>query len=353
MGGTEKKLRRTAAAAAAPLLLLAGEAAFFYYYSIVRFPEKKKEKTKRQERREERKRAKKPRARFEETVQEGIRWFLGQQPELVSITSYDGLKLSAYYLPSGQPDESAAPTKDASSVGTEGQSAVHRPKNVLLLMHGYRAGGLTDFAGLYRFYHEQGYNLLVPFQRSHGPSEGRFICFGVKERYDCRDWAEYAVRRAGKDCNLYLSGISTGCATVLMAAGLPLPSNVRGIIADCGFTSPKDILKTVLKRDYHLPAFPLMNLTELLTKWRAGFGYSDASTLGAMKNCRIPVLFIHGEKDSFVPVQMTLDNYMACTAPKELLLVPGAPHAAACLQDPELYQRTALSFMKKYEAAHA
>ena len=107
-------------------------------------------------------------------------------------------------------------------------------------MHGYRAGGLTDFAGLYRFYHEQGYDLLVPFQRSHGPSEGKYICFGVKERYDCRDWAEYAVCRAGKDCNLYLSGISMGCATVLMAAGLPLPSNVRAMIGDCAFTSPKE-----------------------------------------------------------------------------------------------------------------
>ena len=216
-------------------------------------------------------------------------------------------------------------------------------------MHGYRAGGLTDFAGLYRFYHEQGYDLLVPFERSHGPSEGRYICFGVKERFDCRDWAEYAVRLAGEDCNLYLSGISMGCATVLMAAGLPLPANVRAIIADCGFTSPKEILKTVLNRDYHLPAFPLMNLTELLTKWRAGFGYSDASTLDAMRNCRIPVLFIHGEKDTFVPVQMTLDNYMACSAPKELLIVPGAAHAAASLQDPEGYRRTALAFMKKYE----
>ena len=326
-----KKIRRTAAAALTPLLLLAGETAFFYYYSVVRFPERRKEKTRRQLRREERKRAKKPRARFENTVQEGIRWFLGQEPELHTITSFDGLKLCAYYLPAEAP------------------MSGKRRRNILLLMHGYRAGGLTDFAGLYRFYHEQGYDLLVPFERSHGPSEGRYICFGVKERFDCRDWAEYAVRLAGEDCNLYLSGISMGCATVLMAAGLPLPANVRAIIADCGFTSPKEILKTVLKRDYHLPAFPLMNLTELLTKWRAGFGYSDASTLDAMRNCRIPVLFIHGEKDSFVPVQMTLDNYMACSAPKELLIVPGAAHAAASLQDPEGYRRTALAFMKKYE----
>ena len=298
---------------------------------MVRFPERRKEKTRRQLRREEKKRAKKPRARFENTVQEGIRWFLGQEPELHTITSFDGLKLCAYYLPAEAP------------------ASGKRRRNILLLMHGYRAGGLTDFAGLYRFYHEQGYDLLVPFERSHGPSEGRYICFGVKERFDCRDWAEYAVRLAGEDCNLYLSGISMGCATVLMAAGLPLPANVRAIIADCGFTSPKEILKTVLKRDYHLPAFPLMNLTELLTKWRAGFGYSDASTLDAMRNCRIPVLFIHGEKDTFVPVQMTLDNYMACSAPKELLIVPGAVHAAASLQDPEGYRRTALAFMKKYE----
>ena len=364
MGRNKKKIRRTAAAAVTPLLLLAGEAAFFYLFSVDRFPERKMEKTERQLRREERKRAKKPRARFEKTVQEGVSWFLGQEPELVSITSYDGLKLCAYYLPaegtrkeraevsenSADAGEKASTAKERKAFAAAGSGeAAHPAKNILLLIHGYRAGGLTDFAGLYRFSHEQGYDLLVPFQRSHGPSEGKYICFGVKERYDCRDWAEYAVRLAGKNCNLYLSGISMGCATVLMAAGLPLPSNVRAIIADCGFTSPKEILKTVLKRDYHLPAFPLMNLTELLTRWRAGFGYSDASTLDAMKNCRIPVLFIHGEKDSFVPVQMTLDNYMACRAPKELLIVPGAVHAAASLQDPEGYQRAVLTFMKKYE----
>lgn len=350
MEKNRKKIRRTAAAALTPLLLLAGEAAFFYYYSVVRFPERRKEKTQRQLRREERKRAKKPRARFENTVQEGIRWFLGQEPELHTITSFDGLKLCAYYLPA-EGTKKAPETEDAGTAAAkeEAPASGKRRRNILLLMHGYRAGGLTDFAGLYRFYHEQGYDLLVPFERSHGPSEGRYICFGVKERFDCRDWAEYAVRLAGEDCNLYLSGISMGCATVLMAAGLPLPANVRAIIADCGFTSPKEILKTVLKRDYHLPAFPLMNLTELLTKWRAGFGYSDASTLDAMRNCRIPVLFIHGEKDTFVPVQMTLDNYMACSAPKELLIVPGAVHAAASLQDPEGYRRTALAFMKKYE----
>ena len=117
MGRNAKKIRRTAAAATVPFLLLAGEAAFFYYYSIVRFPERKKEKTERQLRREEKKRAKKPRARFEKTVQEGVSWFLGQEPELVSITSFDGLKLCAYYLPAERGQDAAGENVTARSGG--------------------------------------------------------------------------------------------------------------------------------------------------------------------------------------------------------------------------------------------
>ena len=283
MEKNRKKIRRTAAAALTPLLLLAGEAAFFYYYSVVRFPERRKEKTRRQLRREERKRAKKPRARFENTVQEGIRWFLGQEPELHTITSFDGLKLCAYYLPAEAP------------------ASGKRRRNILLLMHGYRAGGLTDFAGLYRFYHEQGYDLLVPFERSHGPSEGRYICFGVKERFDCRDWARYAARRFGEEEPLFLMGISMGCATVLMSLSLNLPPNVRGVLADCGFTSPWEIVRHVAKADFHLPAFPLLWLLDLWCRALAGFSLKEADTRKALGNSSLPVLFLHGKEDKFVP----------------------------------------------------
>lgn len=301
------------AAAAAPLAALAGSTAFFFGYSSLRFPEKKGKR-------------KKNYGKYADTIQNGVDWFLDRNPEQVILTSQDGLKLSARFLPA------------------EGES-----RKALILMHGYRAEPLVDFAGLYRFYHEQGYHLLVPSQRSHGDSEGKYICFGVKERFDCKMWAEYLCSRLGKDCSVFLSGISMGCSTVLMAAGTGLPENVRGIIADCGFTSPYDIFRHVLRRNFGLPAFPLIGMTQVLAKHRAGFTYREVSTTDVLKTCRIPVLFIHGGADTFVPVRMTLENYAACGAPKELLIIEGAGHAVSNMEDPVRYREAVLGFMQKYE----
>ncbi len=301
------------AAVTASLAVLTGSAAFFFGYSSLRFPEKRRGK-------------KKNYGKYAGMVKEGVDWFLDRNPERIILTSEDGLKLSARFLPA------------------EGES-----RKVLILMHGYRAEPLVDFAGLYRFYHEQGYHLLVPSQRSHGDSEGKYICFGIKERFDCKMWVEYIRSRLGKDCCIYLSGISMGCATVLMAAGTGLPENVRGIIADCGFTSPYDIFKHVLRKNFGLPAFPLIGMTQALAKLRAGFTYREASTVDVLKKCRIPVLFIHGGADTFVPLRMTLDNYLACAAPKELLVIEGAGHAVSNMEDPVRYREAALRFMKKFE----
>lgn len=297
-----------------PVTLLAGIVDFFFWYSI-----------KRHKVRAQRKKA----SGFEDfrkEVEEGTRWFLEQEPERIALISYDGLKLKAFCLPAEQ------------SSG-----------KVLLLMHGYRSDGFTGFSGQYRFFHELGYDLLVPHQRSHGDSEGKYICFGIKERFDCKMWAEYAARRFGRDSNLYLSGISMGCTTVLMSAGLGLPENVRGLIADCGFTSPYDIFRQVLKRDFRMPGFPLLNLTEKLCRSIAEFGYRDVSTLDVMAENNIPVLFIHGGRDNFVPLQMTLDNYAACAAPKELFIAEEAGHAVSNFAQPEKYRETVLRFMEKYE----
>ena len=321
-----KKAGMIAAAVMLPVTILAGSVAFFFHYAVVRVEKKKKTN-------KQKKAAAAPKEGeelsfdcFRDKMEEGVRWFKEQDPEKITLTSYDGLKLSAYLLP-----------------------AEKESRNVLLLMHGYRCDGYSDFSCLYRFYHEQGYHLLVPHQRSHADSEGKYICFGVKERYDCKMWADYAVRRFGSGCNLYLSGISMGCSTVLMAAGLDLPGNVRGIIADCGFTSPYDIFRHVLHIQFGMPSFPLMNLTKMVVKHKAGFGYKDVSTREVLKTCKIPVLFIHGGKDKFVPTQMTLDNYSVCASPKELLIVPDAAHATSNMVEPERYRATALAFMKKYE----
>ncbi len=265
-------------------------------------------------------------ADFTGEMEEGKTWFQSQKKERIAMTSHDGLKLVAYYLPA--PKES---------------------RRVLILMHGYRNEGIVwDFSGLVKFYHEQGYHLLVPHQRAHGESEGEHICFGVKERYDLAQWTEYISRRFERRCSIFLSGISMGGATVLMAAGLKLPGQVKGIIADCGYTSPWDIFAYVLGKDCHLPKFPFLYAADYICYRRAGFHFQECSAVESLRGNRIPVLFIHGGRDAFVPARMSWKNYEACAAEKEIFIVDRAAHGASHLVEPEEYRRRVVKFMEKW-----
>ncbi len=247
-----------------------------------------------------------------EQMKEAQTWLREHTAEHPSITSFDGLKLSALYIP----------------------SELERPKGTLIAFHGYRSLATIDFALEAKFLHDLGYRLLLPYQRSHGESQGKYITYGVKERFDCRDWANYARQRFGEE-DIFLLGISMGASTVLMAAGTDLPETVRGIVGDCGFTSPWDIMRHVSQRDFKLPSFPLMNLLDLLAKRLAGFSLKGADTRKALGASTLPVLFLHGAADDFVPVYMTQENTRACAGEKELYLVPGAGHAQSFSTDPQ------------------
>lgn len=265
-------------------------------------------------------------ADFTGELEEGKLWFQSQEKERIVMTSHDGLKLVAYYLPA--PKES---------------------RRVLILMHGYRNKGIIwDFSNLVKFYHEQGYHLLVPHQRAHGESEGEHICFGIKERYDLAQWTKYVSKRFEKRCSIFLSGISMGGATVLMAAGLKLPGQVKGIIADCGYTSPWDIFAYVLGKDCHLPKFPFLYAADHICHRKAGFHFQECSTVECLRGNRIPVLFVHGGKDDFVPARMSWTNYEACTAEKEIFIVDRAAHGTCNLAEPEEYRRRVIRFMEKW-----
>ncbi len=253
-------------------------------------------------------------------------FFLSQNPEMLEITSFDGLKLRAYVL---------------------------EPKNAhatILLMHGFHSDPIREFATLARFYYESGYNVVLPFQRAHGESEGQFLTFGIKERFDCRDWLIETSKIFGTKKPLYMEGISMGCATVLMTTSLEgLPENLCAVIADCGFTSPQEIMYFVAKNEMHLPFSNIIVGTgNLMTQFFAHFSLDEYSTIKALKQNHLPILFIHGTADDFVPFFMSWQNFEACKSEKEFYAVDGAKHAISNIIDYQNYTETVSAFLKKY-----
>ena len=214
------------------------------------------------------------------------------------------------------------------------------------MLHGYRSRAERDFCGGLKFALESGYNVLLVDQRAHGKSRGKYLSMGIKERRDCRMWVDFLLSRY-PNAQIMLYGVSMGAATVLMSAALGLPDAVKGIIADCGYTSPCAIIKTVLRKR-HYPVFPLYALIYLGCLLFGGFRLDSASAVEAMDKCDIPVLFIHGTDDRFVPFEMSLENYRRCRCPeKELLSVPGAGHGMSYMADTPKYLETVSSFIKK------
>lgn len=260
-------------------------------------------------------------AKYQEPVLEGIAWIATQQTEHVTIESFDGLTLSARLF------------------------AAAENRGTILLFHGYRSMASIDFSCAVPYYHTLGYNLLLIDQRAHGHSEGTYMTYGVLERLDCQRWADYCYTRMGEGHALFLSGLSMGASTVLMAADLPMPPTVRGILADCGFSSPWDIIGYVMKSRYHLPAFPLLYVIDLFARLCAHYSLRGHSTLEAVARTSLPILLIHGTADRFVPCEMSKRAYDACVSEKQLLLVDGAGHGASFLVNRAACQEAIEAFL--------
>lgn len=218
--------------------------------------------------------------------------------------------------------------------------------SLTIFFHGYRGTSLRDGCGGFKMSKEAKRNILLVDQRGNGESGGNVITFGVIERIDCRDWCEYAVKRFGEGLKIILSGVSLGAATVLMASDTGLPENVRGIIADCGYSSPKEIICKVAKEGGY-PVSVCYPLLKLACKVRAGFDLDSASAEEAVKHTDIPILIIHGDDDRYVPCDMGYKIYDAIASKKELLIVPNAPHAAAYMVDEKKYVETVERFIKE------
>ncbi len=265
---------------------------------------------------------------FREALEEGQKILYADTSELVEILSCEGLKLKAFLVPA-----------DTDS-----------PKGTCILFHGYHSLATVDFAPEIKFLHDLGYRLLVPYQRSHGLSEGKYVTFGSKERLDCKSWAEYAASTFGGD--IFLMGISMGCVTVLRASELELPETVRGIVGDCGFTSSWEFTPHVMIDYIHIPAwltYPIYFLVDIFSRIIAGFSVKE-DTRKALARSSVPILFIHGEADDFVPADMTYKNFEACTSEKELMIVPKADHAKSYCTDPAGYEKKVEEFLASHSS---
>jgi fermentation-respiration switch protein FrsA (DUF1100 family) len=254
-----------------------------------------------------------------------LHWLDAQDSKTITIQSQDGLRLSGIWLPS------------------KNQSA-----QTVILAHGYSGKG-REMAGFARFYAETlGYHVLMPDDRGHGQSEGEIIGFGWLDRKDYVQWVGWVLEHVGMNTDIVLHGISMGGATVLMTGGEELPSQVRAIISDCAYTSVEEELTFQLKQLYKLPAFPFIPVTSLITRWKAGYSFKEASALKQLVKVGVPVLFIHGEADTFVPTDMVYRLYEACPTDKELLTIPRAGHGTAFQVDGKKYKAVLDTFLQKH-----
>ena len=242
--------------------------------------------------------------------------------EEVSMYSHDGLKLAGryYHRADGAP--------------------------LIIFFHGYRCSSLRDGNGIFLYSKTLRYNILLVDQRVHGKSEGKTITFGVKERYDCFSWVEWALQKFGLEQKIILAGLSMGAATVLMTANMGLPQNVKGIMADCPYSSPKAVIRKVIK-DMNFPVGITYWLAKTAAKYIGKFDLEETSAVEAVRNSKIPILIIHGDDDRFVPCTMSRECFEAGTDHVELVLVEGAGHGMSHCVDTKKYEEATLAFFRK------
>ena len=240
--------------------------------------------------------------------------------EVVEIVSHDGVSLVGHWIP----QENA--------------------RRVIIAMHGWRSSWGYDFGLIRSFWEQNGCSVLYADQRGQGESGGDYIGFGPVERYDCLDWVNWVTGRCGNEIPIYLWGVSMGASTVLMASDLPMPGNVRGIVGDCGFTSPHAIWKHVATNNLHMRSQLRGTMANTMYRRKTRMDAAAFSTTDALSKTTIPVLFIHGTDDRFVPVEMTFENYKACHSPKKLLVVPGAGHCMSHFLEPNRYEAIVKEF---------
>ena len=252
------------------------------------------------------------------------KWFL-EYPNKKEyyLQSDNGLRLHAYFI-----------------------AAEQSTHNYIINLHGYTSNADNVGNITHKFY-LLGYNVLIPDARAHGLSEGTYTTMGYLERFDVLKWINRIIEMYDQ-ANIILYGVSMGAATVMFTLGEELPQNVKCAIEDCGYSSVWDEFSYELHHSYHLPVFPILYMAELINKVRLGFSYHQASTIQQLKKAKIPMLFIHGDADAFVPFAMLDEVYRAHPGIKEKLIVKGAGHGKSATIDTQRYWQTVESFIERY-----
>lgn len=242
-----------------------------------------------------------------------------------TIINSEGLKLNGYYIKSTKPTRKTA-----------------------ILIHGYKDCAYTMMPIAYIYSHELGYNVLLPDLQYHGKSDGKAVTMGWKDRKDILLWAKLANTLFGNNTEIVVHGISMGGATTMMVSGEKLPPYIKCFVDDCGYTSVWDEFNYEIKEMFGLPTFPLMYSSSALCKLLYGWSFGEASALKQVAKCKLPMLFIHGSVDDYVPTRMVYPLYKAKPQPKEIWIVKGAPHAKSFQLNQKAYIKKVAQFTGKY-----
>ncbi|ERL64354.1 alpha/beta hydrolase [Schleiferilactobacillus shenzhenensis] len=253
-------------------------------------------------------------------------WFLQAPKEKWQLNPDDpSQQIQAFYLPAARPS-----------------------KKAVIMSHGYK-GQARKMAASAQLFWADGYNVLMPDNRSHGGSAGKYINFGLLDRMDYLDWINKVIARLGPDCEIVLFGISMGGATVMMVSGEELPPQVKAIIEDCGYSSVEEELTYQMRSQFHLPKWPFWPIVSGINRITMGWSLADSVTsIGQLKKNTRPIFFIHGAEDKFVPTYMCIDCFNATHAPKDMWIVPGADHASSFATAPSEYTARVKRFLSQY-----
>lgn len=307
------------------LLVLWGTGEFFVNYAVVRGPkgnERNVESVYETDTMTETVKAKNRERQKLDTKE----WLQTCEKSPVVISSIDGLSLVANVYETTETMES------------------HR---WVLLLHGY-GGAKENLEDIGQRYSEKGYRVVAPDMRAHGESGGEYVGMGWLDKSDVLQWLQWILTE-DSEAEIVLHGVSMGAATVMMTAGEEeLPAQVIAAVEDCGYTSVWDIFASELDARFNLPPFPVLYSARLVGRLRAGYDIREASALEQLKKSKLPMLFIHGAEDDFVPTDMIYSLYDTAVCEKEMIIIEGAGHSEARTADPEKYYKTVFEFLEKY-----